>query len=311
MIESCELIAVGSAVPDISVDLNESPAILIFHSENWDPSRQELIEQYRRSVPENLHVGFFTDLPSKGGIARAFGISGDNAIIVVDKEGIVQFAKVFRHGQFAHPDELLRELDAVFHISPNIMSRRQFLAISGMVALIISLPPVAKAAVLGAVLSGVKGPGPVDVQLKVNNDSHMIKIEPSVTLLDALRERLGYTGTKKGCDHGQCGACTVLVDGRRVNSCLTLAISVQGKSITTIEGLAQADILHPMQVAFLENDAFQCGYCTPGQIMSAVALLDEPCGSSDADVREWMSGNLCRCAAYDNILRAVQQGRVK
>ena len=132
-------------------------------------------------------------------------------------------------------------------------------------------------------------------------------------LLDLLREYLDLTGTKKGCDHGQCGACTVHVDGRRINSCLTFAIMHQGCEIRTIEGLAEHNELHPVQAAFIEHDAFQCGYCTPGQIMSAVALLEEPLANGDAEVREAMSGNLCRCGAYPNILaalRSVQSGKV-
>ena len=133
-----------------------------------------------------------------------------------------------------------------------------------------------------------------------------VTVEPRVTLLDALRNRLGMTGSKKGCDHGQCGACTVLVDGRRVLSCLTLAMVSQGAKIQTIEGLASGDNLHPLQTAFIEHDGFQCGYCTPGQIMSASAMLREPWGTSDDDVREAMSGNICRCGAYPNIVAAIQ-----
>ena len=128
-------------------------------------------------------------------------------------------------------------------------------------------------------------------------------------MLDTLREHLALTGTKKGCDHGQCGACTVHVNGRRVNSCLVLAVAQEGNDITTIEGLGEPGALHPVQAAFLEHDAYQCGSCTPGQIMSAAALLKEPCGPSDADVRECMSGNICRCGAYVNIVAAVQQAR--
>jgi xanthine dehydrogenase YagT iron-sulfur-binding subunit len=150
---------------------------------------------------------------------------------------------------------------------------------------------------------------PIQVKLNVNGVEKTLALEPRVTLLDALREHLGLTGTKKGCDHGQCGACTVHIDGRRINSCLTLAVMHQGKAISTVEGLATGDQLHPMQRAFLHADAFQCGYCTPGQIMSAVALLKEPCGPADADVRECMSGNLCRCGAYPNIVAAIQSVR--
>jgi xanthine dehydrogenase YagT iron-sulfur-binding subunit len=136
-----------------------------------------------------------------------------------------------------------------------------------------------------------------------------LRIEPRVTLLDALRENLHLFGTKKGCDHGQCGACTVHVNGRRVNSCLTFAIMHQADQITTIEGLAHRDELHPVQAAFLEHDGFQCGYCTSGQIMSAAALLKEPCAEDDNAVRECMSGNICRCGAYPNIVAAVQAAR--
>ncbi|NMF64016.1 (2Fe-2S)-binding protein [Brasilonema octagenarum UFV-E1] len=146
----------------------------------------------------------------------------------------------------------------------------------------------------------------VDIKLRVNGTEHALKIEPRVTLLDVLRERLNLTGSKKGCDHGQCGACTVLVDGRRVNSCLTFAIMHTDAKITTIEGLAQGENLHPMQAAFIARDAFQCGYCTPGQICSAVGLVNEKHAKSDADIRELMSGNICRCGAYPNIVNAVR-----
>jgi xanthine dehydrogenase YagT iron-sulfur-binding subunit len=157
-------------------------------------------------------------------------------------------------------------------------------------------------------------PGPtrareVPVSLRVNGAEHQLMLEPRVSLLDALRERLGMTGTKKGCDHGQCGACTVLVDGRRVNACLTLAIMVQNKEVTTIEGLADGDKLHVLQQAFVTEDALQCGYCTPGQIMSAAGLLKENRAHTDDEIREHMSGNICRCGAYTNIIRAIQSAR--
>ena len=149
----------------------------------------------------------------------------------------------------------------------------------------------------------------VNVTLRVNGTEHKLAIDPRTTLLDCLREILHLTGTKKGCDHGQCGACTVHVGGRRVNSCLALAAAHDGEEVVTIEGLGAPGRLHPMQAAFLEHDAYQCGYCTSGQIMSAVALLNEPVGPSDDDVREFMSGNICRCGAYPNIVKAIQQVR--
>jgi xanthine dehydrogenase YagT iron-sulfur-binding subunit len=146
--------------------------------------------------------------------------------------------------------------------------------------------------------------------LRINGKQHELALDIRTTLLDALREHVGLTGSKKGCDHGQCGACTVLIDGQRVLSCLTLAAAVEGREITTIEGLAQTDgALHPMQQAFIDHDAFQCGYCTPGQIMSAVACIKEGHAKTDTDIREYMSGNLCRCAAYPNIVDAIKQAR--
>ena len=145
------------------------------------------------------------------------------------------------------------------------------------------------------------------VRLRINGQAHTLSIAPWTTLLDALREHLDLTGTKKGCDHGQCGACTVLLDGKRINSCLALAVMQEGADITTIEGLGTAEQLHPLQQAFIDHDAFQCGYCTPGQICSAQGLINEGRARSEAEVRELMSGNLCRCGAYSNILTAVME----
>jgi xanthine dehydrogenase YagT iron-sulfur-binding subunit len=153
------------------------------------------------------------------------------------------------------------------------------------------------------------GPASAPVTLTVNGSEHALELEPRVSLLDALREHLDLTGSKKGCDQGTCGACTVWVDGRRVLACLTLAIACEGREVTTIEGLASDGRLHPMQEAFIEHDAFQCGYCTPGQIMSAVALLEEGNARTDADIAESMSGNICRCAAYPNIRAAIREVR--
>ena len=150
-----------------------------------------------------------------------------------------------------------------------------------------------------------------DVVLSVNGADHAVRVDTRMTLLDALRDKLGLTGSKKGCDQGQCGACTIHVDGERHLACLTLAVAAQGQRITTIEGLAEDGRLHPMQQAFIDHDAFQCGYCTPGQIMSAVACVREGHAGSDRDIREYMSGNLCRCAAYPNIVAAVNQAKAE
>jgi xanthine dehydrogenase YagT iron-sulfur-binding subunit len=149
--------------------------------------------------------------------------------------------------------------------------------------------------------------GKIPITLIVNGIERRLELSPWTTLLDALRDRLDLTGTKKGCDHGQCGACTVLVDGRRVNSCLTLAVMKDGAQVTTIEGLAKDSALHPLQQAFIDHDAFQCGYCTSGQICSAVGLIAEGKAKSADEIRELMSGNICRCGAYPNILAAIQQ----
>jgi xanthine dehydrogenase YagT iron-sulfur-binding subunit len=155
------------------------------------------------------------------------------------------------------------------------------------------------------------GQGLTEITLQVNGNTERLVVDPRVTLLDALRDRLELTGTKKGCDRGACGACTVHLDGSRVLSCLTLAVMAQGKEITTIEGLAKGDELHPVQAAFIECDGFQCGYCTPGQIMSAVACISEGHTGSDREIREFMSGNLCRCGAYPNIVEAIKIAAAK
>lgn len=153
------------------------------------------------------------------------------------------------------------------------------------------------------------GPGAVPVTLRVNGTARTLALEPRTSLLDALREHLHLAGSKKGCDQGTCGACTVWIDGRRVLACLTLAIATEGHGVTTIEGLAKGDELHPMQRAFIDRDAFQCGYCTSGQIMSAVKLIEEGNASTDEDIAEYMSGNICRCAAYPNIRAAIRDVR--
>ena len=282
-----------------------------------------------------MRVPILTDLDSQGSVAARFGVAG-RAVIVLDEWGTVRW----RHdGPAPRADDLLEALTALaptprdpasprrlleshdgdardgepvaFGISTRL-GRREFVAATLAAAIAMAILPAAaraesagKALTNGAPSIGAAAP----VTLTVNGRAITLNIEPRVTLLDALREYAGLTATKKGCDHGQCGACTVHVNGRRQLSCLTLAVMHQGDAITTLEGLAQGDKLSPMQAAFIEHDGFQCGYCTPGQIMSATALLHEPCGPADADVRECMSGNICRCGAYPGIVAAIQDVR--
>ena len=195
------------------------------------------------------------------------------------------------------------------------LTRRGFLGTAGAVTACALLVPEARGATAPApggpapLPASPPAPGELAVRLQVNQVERVLNLDPRVTLLDALRDHLQLTGAKKGCDHGQCGACTVLVDGRRVYACLTLAAMNDGKAVTTIEGLGRAGALHPLQAAFIEHDALQCGYCTPGQILSAVGLLSEPDGAPDLDVRRGLCGNLCRCGAYPNIVAAVQAVR--
>jgi xanthine dehydrogenase YagT iron-sulfur-binding subunit len=193
------------------------------------------------------------------------------------------------------------------------VSRRSFLSHLGAAGIAATASPVLAASVSTApaehAAEAAAPAGTVPVTLKVNGKTRTLNLDPRTTLLDCLRENLDLPGTKKGCDHGQCGACTVHVNGQRVNSCLSFAVMHAKDEITTIEGLGQPEHLHPMQAAFVEHDAYQCGYCTSGQIMSAAALDGEPVGPSDEDVKQAMYGNICRCGAYPNIIAAVQAGR--
>jgi xanthine dehydrogenase YagT iron-sulfur-binding subunit len=192
-------------------------------------------------------------------------------------------------------------------------TRRTFLSRLGMASLLATAGPavttVGQRSGKVEQVTSSESKGAIPVTLSVNGKKHDLRIDPRTTLLDCLREHLHLTGSKKGCDHGQCGACTVHINGRRVNSCLSFAAMHEGEEITTIEGIGQPENLHAMQAAFVANDAYQCGYCTSGQIMSAVALLNEPCGPDDGEVKEFMSGNICRCGAYPNIVAAIQSVR--
>lgn len=192
-------------------------------------------------------------------------------------------------------------------------TRRSFLSRLGMAGLVATTAPaltgLGQHSAEGAEMISPEAKDAIPVKLRVNGKEYSLRIDPRTSLLDCLREHLHLTGSKKGCDHGQCGACTVHINGRRVNSCLCLAAMHEGEEITTIEGVGQPGNLHAVQAAFVATDAYQCGYCTSGQIMSAVALLKEPCGPEDADVKEFMSGNICRCGAYPNIVAAIQSVR--
>jgi xanthine dehydrogenase YagT iron-sulfur-binding subunit len=259
--------------------------------------------------------------------AHRLGADATTAVVVLDSSGVERWRYVCSDGALPPAAEVSAAVAAAAQPlmdrssdTSTKLTRRTFVAIALAAAIVLTLRPVEAAAERMTTIA----PSPMDpartpsdtrpITLDVNGRQLTLDLEPRVTLLDALREYAGLTGTKKGCDHGQCGACTVHMEGRRVLSCLTLAAMAEGQKILTIEGLAQSagargDALHPMQQAFIEHDGFQCGYCTPGQIMSASAMTKEPWGASDDDVREAMSGNICRCGAYPGIVAAIQQVR--
>ena len=343
--------AVGEGAPALA-EYRGTPVVLVFCPSGWDPARATFVDTYNRLVARVAGrgslagarlLGITGDGPWReltfgdgalalplvaddGTLARAFGVSRGAAVFVVDAAGVVRWRHVAATDALPAPDEVAR---ALAELSPPDVSRpaggwtrRDFVAtaLAASAAFLIfrdaSAAPArpAPGVAPNGAPAGVPDAAPdaAPVTLHVNGRDLTLPLEPRVTLLDALREYAGLTGSKKGCDHGQCGACTVHVDGRRVLSCLTLAVMAQGKAVTTIEGLAPGDGdagLHPVQRAFVAHDGFQCGYCTPGQIMSAAAVLREPWGPSDDDVREAMSGNICRCGAYPGIVAAVQEAR--
>lgn len=311
-------------------DFQGQTIVLVFHSGDWDPGRHhqvELLNQVLSSLShpvqalsiaqsgfwcnldlgESGHLGFPLLHESKyGELSNLFGVEGREAIYVLDPGGIVQWAHVGPIGAQSTLDDLVESFTTPVRRKGDL-SRRDFLVTAVAASFAMSfLSGIAEAvAPRPTTSSHIEKLASDTVRLDVNGKVHEVPVRPNVTLLDALRERIGLTGTKKGCDHGQCGACTVHVDGRRVNSCLLLAVMQEGKKITTIEGLSSGTRLHPVQEAFIKHDGFQCGYCTPGQIMSAVACIQEGHAKSTEDIQAWMSGNICRCGATIGIREAI------
>jgi xanthine dehydrogenase YagT iron-sulfur-binding subunit len=323
-------------------DFRGSPIVLAFSSVHWNPAAPEHIASYNRLIShlqglagarllrvehegtwralafEDAQLSLPVIADGSAELARRYGVGDGPAVFVIDAEGVIRWRHVAGE-PLVLPDELALPESAASETpgEAGAWTRREFVATTMAAVFAIAFLPLTRRANMQAQTLAGAPPAPGDtmpVTLRLNGRDVTLQLEPRVTLLDALREYAGMPGTKKGCDHGQCGACTVHVDGRRVLSCLTFAVMQQGKAITTIEGLAGSvgatgDALHPMQEAFLTHDGFQCGYCTPGQIMSASAMVKEPWGGDDAAVREAMSGNICRCGAYTNIVAAIQEVR--
>ena len=315
-------LGVGDAAPDFTLavadgdatrlsDLQGESVLLVFASPHWDPASEMLAALYPGAL-DGAPVPRIV-MERRPEITSRFGVGSGSALYVVDEHGMIRWRYVA--GVDVVPQSSVDAASGVNDDTRLSLTRRDFVQSAVMAAAALAAvslaPGVANAApsVAEPVLTDPSA-GATRITLDVNGRPLALDVEPRVTLLDALRERAGLTGTKKGCDHGQCGACTVHIDGRRVLSCLTLAVMVpDGAHVTTIEGLAQGDTLHPMQQAFIAHDGFQCGYCTSGQIMSATAVTKEPWGPADDDVREAMSGNICRCGAYPGIVAAVQAVR--
>jgi xanthine dehydrogenase YagT iron-sulfur-binding subunit len=315
-------LGVGDSAPDFALaspsdgarttlaDYRGDTVLLVLASSHWDPAREELPALY----PSGSREGVVQLIDDRAEVARLFGVEDTTALFVIDESGTIRWRYVA--GADAIPQSSVPTHDAESETSavPFTMTRRDFvqaaLTAAALLAASAVVPRDLRASARSAERPSATIAGTTRVTLNVNGRDIALDVEPRVTLLDALRERAGLTGTKKGCDHGQCGACTVHVDGRRVLSCMTLAVMLPPSAkVTTIEGLATGDTLHPVQQAFITHDGFQCGFCTSGQIMSATAMLKEPWGKTDDDVREAMSGNICRCGAYPGIVAAVQSVR--
>ena len=320
---SSPMLGIGDPAPDFALmapradssqklsDLRGSTVLVILDSAHWDPVKEELAGMYAVGAGTQATIQIVSD--GRPEVASLFGVRDTTALFVVDEQGVIRWRYV--SGVDAIPQSSIprpRPPEPPPTQAGLIPTRREFVqaALAGAAALAAVLAPREVHAALSS-LDGLPSDriAPQPVTLNINGKTVALNLEPRVTLLDALREYAGITGTKKGCDHGQCGACTVHVDGRRVLSCMTFAVMQQGRQITTIEGLASGEKLNPMQQAFITHDGFQCGYCTSGQIMSAMGVLREPWGPSDDDVREAMSGNICRCGAYPGIVAAVQSVR--
>jgi xanthine dehydrogenase YagT iron-sulfur-binding subunit len=317
-------LGVGDTAPDFALaaadgeatmlsDLRGGSVLLVLASPHWDPASELLAAHYPSRTDGAAAPRVVMERRPE--IRSRFGVRDGSALYVVDEHGAIRWRYV--PGVDVVPQSSVGDgvTSAGFDDARLSLTRRDFVQSAVMAAAALAAaaltPAVANAA--SSVAESAPTPafaGAMRITLDVNGRPLALDVEPRVTLLDALRERAGLTGTKKGCDHGQCGACTVHIDGRRVLSCLTLAVMVpDGARVTTIEGLAQGDTLDPMQQAFIAHDGFQCGYCTSGQIMSATAVVKEPWGPADDDVREAMSGNICRCGAYPGIVAAVQAVR--
>ncbi|WP_350356609.1 2Fe-2S iron-sulfur cluster-binding protein [Hymenobacter canadensis] len=310
--------------------LRGRPVVLAFAPDEWNPGHAHQSALFAQLLHDfGAEVAFvdtagegWHSLDWRGTLAGQFGVAGRRALFLLDEQGVVRWSAVVDATTDIRPGQVLAALETLKNPAETAagqpaaggVSRRTFVtALLATVALL--LLPGTDAAAAEAAPAATAPPAPaaaadtVPVTLRINGRTHRLQLEPRVALLDALRENLHLTGTKKGCDHGQCGACTVHLDGQSALSCLRLAVMSQGQEITTIEGLATGETLHPMQAAFVKHDAFQCGYCTPGQIMAATALLQDKQPRSAVEIREAMSGNLCRCAAYPNIIAAIEDAQ--